>query len=72
LLLLDIHMPPGNPHGPAFARMAKVRCPKLRIMYVTGYPDLAGIEELLGKVLVKPVELNFLADEIKAQLELAG
>ena len=42
LLLADIQMPPGQPHGLALARMARVRQPELPVIFLTGYEDLAG------------------------------
>jgi CheY-like chemotaxis protein len=45
LLLLDIFMPPGRPHGFAVAKMAKARRPQLKAMFFTAfYGDLPGDE----------------------------
>jgi CheY-like chemotaxis protein len=68
LVVLDIHMPTGKPHGPSFARMAKLRHATLPILFITGYPSLVDIEELPGKVLVKPIDFAALVDEIRAGL----
>jgi CheY-like chemotaxis protein len=68
LAVLDIHMPRGHVHGYALARMARIRRPRLPIVFVTGYPELAAAEGDQGKVLVKPFELRELTDQIKAKL----
>jgi CheY-like chemotaxis protein len=45
LLLLDIFMPPGRPHGFAVAKMALTRRPRLKILFFTAfYGDLPGDE----------------------------
>jgi CheY-like chemotaxis protein len=67
LLITDIVMP-GGINGFALARMARMRRLDLRVLYVTGY-DLP-MEEGIGKVLRKPIELDALVAE--AQKALAG
>jgi CheY-like chemotaxis protein len=45
LLLLDIFMPPGRPHGIAVAKMALARRPRLKVVFFTAfYGDLPGDE----------------------------
>ena len=45
LLLLDIFMPPGRPHGFAVAKMALARRPRLKVIFFTAfYGDLPGDE----------------------------
>ena len=68
LAVLDIHMPRGHAHGYALARMARARRPRLPILFVTGYSELAAAEGDQGKVLLKPFKLRRLTDEIKARL----
>jgi CheY-like chemotaxis protein len=55
LLVTDIVMP-QRVNGLALARMARMRRPGLKILYLTGY-DLPGAErEALGTVLHKPID----------------
>lgn len=55
LFLADIVMP-DRVNGLALARMARLRRPDIKIMYVSGY-DLPGIEaEALGPIIRKQVD----------------
>lgn len=67
LLLTDIVMP-NRINGLALARMARLRRPKLKIIYLSGYdiPQIAA--EALGPVLRKPIENQLLVDEIRRLL----
>ena len=69
LLLADIRMPPGMPHGFAMARMAKFRRPELKLLFVTGYRDLAEAEsDYLPSVLYKPIGLDQLTEAVHRTL----
>lgn len=69
LLLADIHMPPGQPHGLALARMARLRRPELPLVFLTGYEDLARAAQTTGaKILPKSIEMRELIEAIRAQL----
>lgn len=66
LLLADIRMPPGQPHGLALGRMARLRRPGLPLIFLTAYDDLAEAAEAMpAKVLHKPVEVSELAQAIR-------
>jgi len=55
LFVLDIVMP-DRVNGLALARMARLRRPTIKIVYVSGY-DLVGIEaEALGPIIRKPLD----------------
>ena len=55
LLITDIVMPEGV-NGIALSRMARMRRPDLKVIYLTGY-DIPGVEdESIGPVLRKPVD----------------
>jgi DNA-binding NtrC family response regulator len=65
LLLTDLVFPKGQPNGIALARSAKYHHPKLPVIYMTAYPwgaDQAQAER--GPVLVKPIELQALVQQI--------
>ena len=65
LLITELVMP-GGINGFALARMARLRCLKLRVLYLTAY-DLP-MEEGIGKVLRKPIDLDALAAEARDAL----
>ena len=55
LLLTDIQLPQGTPHGLSLARMAKARRRRLPVLFMTGDPDMAReVDEDLGPTLIKP------------------
>ena len=65
LLLLDFAMPGMN--GAEVAREVRLRCPKLPIVFVTGYAESEQLEAALGsdvKVLRKPFSVDELAAAI--------
>lgn len=63
LLVTDIVMP-ERVNGLALARMARMRRPGVKVMYITGY-DIPGVEnEALGIVLRKPVDNERLVREV--------
>ena len=65
LLLADIVHPNGV-NGFALARMARMRRPSLKIMYMTAF-DLPH-DEALGKVLKKPFLEQNLVEEVRQTL----
>ena len=73
LLVADIRMPPGEPHGLALARMARTRHPELPVVFVTAYSDLnpEDVAET-GPLLRKPFELDTLALAIREELGRLG
>ena len=54
----------------ALARMARVRRPSLRVLYMSGYHDLPQHERgmAFGKVIDKPSEPEKLLEEVRAAL----
>jgi CheY-like chemotaxis protein len=67
LLLTDVVMP-QRVNGVALARMAGMRRPGLKVIYITGY-DLPGLsEEANGTILRKPVEEAVLLREVAGAL----
>jgi CheY-like chemotaxis protein len=65
LLLTDVVMP-NSVNGFALARMARMRRPKLKVIYVTAY-DLPT-DEAEGTVLRKPVEHETVIAEVRRTL----
>jgi CheY-like chemotaxis protein len=69
LLICDIVMP-DRVNGLALGRMARLRRPELKIIYITGH-DIPGVEdEALGPVLRKPIDNDLIVAEIKRVLAL--
>ena len=69
LLVCDIVMP-DRVNELALGRMARLRRPELKIIYITGH-DIPGIEdEALGPVLRKPIDNDLLIAEIERVLAL--
>jgi CheY-like chemotaxis protein len=67
LLISDIVMP-QRVNGLALSRMARMRRPDLKVIYVTAY-DIPGAErEALGPVLRKPVDEENLVSEVRRML----
>jgi CheY-like chemotaxis protein len=69
LLLTDIVMPQGKPHGIALARMARMRRTRLPVVLMTGYDGLfRSDEELPGPIFSKPIDMAALTAAIGEQL----
>lgn len=70
MLISAVRMPPGQPHGFALARMARIRRPDIKIIYVTAYPELAKDDSAaeLGPVIQKPFAVDELVSQVAAQL----
>src|SRR6516162_2990946 len=67
LLITDIVMP-DRVNGVALSRMAQMRRPGLKVIYLTAY-DIPGIEdEAVGPVLRKPVDEDRLVAEVRSVL----
>lgn len=70
LMLTDVRLATGTPHGFALGRMARVRRPDIRIVYITGIADIPEneIATALGPILKKPIEPAILLEEISRAL----
>jgi DNA-binding NtrC family response regulator len=69
LLVVDLQLPPGTPHGLSVARMARHHRPGLPIIFVTGYPELAELaDEETGPILLKPIDLQELLTMVRELL----
>ena len=69
LLLTDIQLPAGTPHGLALARMAKLRRRRLPVLFMTGDPELARqADPELGPTLIKPFSRQMLLAALRRTL----
>jgi DNA-binding response OmpR family regulator len=69
LALVDVMMPPGQPHGLSFAKLAKVKRADLPVIFMTGRDALLNDQpNLPGPVFKKPVDWAKLMAEIETQL----
>jgi DNA-binding NtrC family response regulator len=67
LLLTALVLPQGQPNGLALARMARLKRPRLAVIFMTGHPDLRKFV-LSDKLLLKPIDIQQLLSEITASL----
>jgi DNA-binding NtrC family response regulator len=72
LLLVDIVLPPGTPHGVSVAGMARVRRHGLPVLYVTGYADYSKHVVEGSSVLLKPVPDEALLASVERMLSVSG
>ncbi len=72
LLLSDINLPAGTPHGLSIGRMAQSRRPDLKIIYMSGAYNLAEIDAVAegAKMLSKPFFAKDLISAIESSLSL--
>jgi CheY-like chemotaxis protein len=68
LLLADVGMPAGAPHGLSIGKMAQVRRGRLKVVYMSG-SDLAGFALFQGEAMIrKPFTSEQLIAAVKAAL----
>jgi CheY-like chemotaxis protein len=69
LLVTDIRLAEGMPHGFSLGRMAKLRRADLPVIFITGFPDIAKEDRTPpGQVMYKPFALETLGAAITTQL----
>jgi CheY-like chemotaxis protein len=66
LLLADVAMPAGTPHGMAIGRMAELRRHNLKVLYMSGTYDLGELarHSPSEKILKKPFTVRELTDAV--------
>ena len=71
LLMIDVAMPGMN--GIETVKRARQRCPFLRVLYVTGYVDMAGAEPQTGgdPLIKKPFKLMDLTNGVRRAVNRA-
>ncbi len=69
LLVTDVRLAEGMPHGFSLGRMAKLRRADLPIIFITGFPEIAkGDRTPPGPVMFKPFALETLGAAITTEL----
>jgi DNA-binding response OmpR family regulator len=68
VLVADVVMPAGRPNGLAFARMARLRIPRLRVLLVTGHRHVLDGIRPPHPVLYKPYSMPDVSAAIRALL----
>lgn len=72
LLLTDVGLP-GGLNGRQVADAGRVRRPKLKVLFITGYADTAAVGN--GRldpgmeVMTKPFEISALANSVRALID---
>ena len=72
LLLADIQMPEGQPHGVALSMMARLRWPRLPVIFMSGYPRLIREARIDEPVFEKPFDLGSLVEAIRSRLHIGS
>jgi CheY-like chemotaxis protein len=70
LLVVDIILTQGMPHGVSVARMVGWRRPKLPVLYLTGHQHHADFVRRSDKVLLKPITSDALLQAVLASLSV--
>ncbi|MBV8170232.1 MAG: response regulator [Alphaproteobacteria bacterium] len=69
LLVTDVRLAEGMPHGFSLGRMAKLRRVNLPILFITGFPDIAKEDRTPpGPVIYKPFGLEEFGAAIASEL----
>lgn len=70
LLLTDVGMPVGTPHGLSIAQMAKTRRPRLKVIYMSGSYDAGQIGAMIEGALFlnKPFRPERLIQSVETAL----
>jgi two-component system, cell cycle response regulator CpdR len=69
LLLTDVRLRTGEPHGVTLALMIRLSRPNLPIILMTAYPELRGfIDPQLGPILTKPIDTDTLLAAVRTAL----
>lgn len=64
LLITEIHLPAGTPHGLALAAMMQLRRPLLRVMFVTDTQDLSRLADERSSILLRPFPASRLVEAV--------
>jgi CheY-like chemotaxis protein len=72
IVLADVKMPPGNPHGVALVLMARRHSPGIRALLMTGYREAIEGEQLPCGVIYKPLDLQELSSALRTLMSAEG
>jgi DNA-binding NtrC family response regulator len=57
VLVTDLRLPPGTPHGVSLGHMARLRRPLLKIVYMTAFADvLVEVREEVPDIVLKGLD----------------
>jgi DNA-binding response OmpR family regulator len=68
VLVTDVQLLKGEPHGLALARMVRLKKPGVPVILMAVSPELLDGERLPGPLLIKPFDFAELSREIRASL----
>jgi CheY-like chemotaxis protein len=71
IIVIDLVMPPGTPHGFALGRMIRTRDPFQKVLYISGNLDTLPSSELSdanAPMLAKPVRASELQEAVRSIL----
>jgi DNA-binding NtrC family response regulator len=68
LLIVDVVMPAGTPHGVAIAGMVRQHYPGLPVVFLTGHSEYVGYIPAGEIFLLKPVDEDALLSTVAAHL----
>lgn len=72
LMICDVKMPDGAPHGFALARMARMQYRELPIIFITGYRDLVeretAVDSIGSPIFYKPLDIPAIIAAVGARL----
>ena len=71
LMLTDVKLQAGMPHGFALSVMAQSKRPYLRVLFVSGFRDVLDVDHAPradGRILLKPVDPDDLVKAVRSAL----
>jgi CheY-like chemotaxis protein len=71
LLIADVRLPQDTPHGFSFARMARLKQPKLPVLFITAYDAPREEKDFGAKILSKQLGLDMIVLEAQQALGMA-
>jgi CheY-like chemotaxis protein len=72
LLIADIRLPKDTPHGYALARMARLKQPKLPVLFITAYDAPREEKNFDAKIISKQLGLDMIVLEAQRSVGAAS
>ena len=70
VLVTDLRLPPGTPHGVSLGHMARSRRPTLKIVYMTAFADVAvEVREDIPDIVLKGSDGRAVVSAVEAALK---